>query len=168
MSVSDSTYRTTLGDGTSVLERVLLAIINAHTGADTEGRQWERLNAVMSALVGPTTAKERDLEKALLFIVRERQRDVCDVEMQAMCSEPSASRAQTRSVPTLARLAAVEILGCATPAEKVPAVHALCAMYQDRFGLHARDYDDVREALQSEAVQHICDELAEWGIATRA
>ena len=109
MSVSNSTYRTTLGDGTSVLERVLLAIINAHTDADTEGRQWERLNAAMSALVGPTTAKERNLEKALLFIVRERQRDVCDVEMHAMCSGAGASRAETRSVPTLARLAAVEI-----------------------------------------------------------
>ena len=167
MSGSDSTYRVTSGDGASVLERVLLAIINAHTDADTEGRQWERLSTAMSVLVGPATAKERDLEKALLFIVRERQRDVCDAEMHAMCSRKRASRAETRSVPTLARLAAVEILGCATPAEKVPAVHALCAMYQDRFGLHARDYDEVREALQSEAVQHICDELAEWGIATR-
>ena len=167
MSGSDSTYRAIFGDGATVLERVLLAIINAHTDADTEGRQWERLSTAMSALVGPATAKERDLEKALLFIVRERQRDVCDAEMHAMYSGKRASRVETRSVPTLARLAAVEILGCATPAEKVPAVHALCALYQDRFGLHARDYDEVREALQSEAVQHICDELAEWGIATR-
>ncbi len=167
MSVSDSTYRTTFGEGSSVLEQVLLAIINAHTDAETEGRQWERLNAAMSALVGPATAQERNLEKALLFIVRERQREECDVDMHAISSGPSASRLATRSVPELARLAAKEILGCATPAERVPAVHALCTMYQYRFGIHAREYDEAHEALQAEAVKHLCDELAEWGVPTK-
>ena len=167
MSVSGSNYPMVSGDRATVLERVLLAIINAHTTPGTEGRQWERLNAAMSALVGPATEEERNLEKALLFIVRERQRDECDIDMHALAIGASASHFSARFVPELARLAAVEILGCATPAEKVPAVHALCALYQTRFAKHAQEYDEVREALQSEAVKHFCEELAEWGIATQ-
>ena len=167
MSVSDSTYPIEFAGRTTVLERVLLAIINAHTTPGTEAHQWERLSAAMSALLGPATVDERNLERALLFIVRERQRDECDIDMHALATGASASHFSARSVPELARLAAVEILGCATPAEKVPAVHALCALYQDRFAKHAHEYDQVREALQSEAVKQFCEELAEWGVATQ-
>lgn len=167
MSVSDSTYRAASAGRATVLERVLLAIINAHTTPGTEAHQWERLSAAMSALLGPATVEERNFERALLFIVRERQRDECDIDMHALAIGASASHFSARSVPELARLAAVEILGCATPAEKVPAVHALCALYHDRFAEHTQEYDDVLEALQTEAVKHFCDELAEWGIATQ-
>jgi len=167
MSVSDSTCRAASAGRATVLERVLLAIINANTTPGTEAHQWERLSAAMSALLGPATVEERNFERALLFIVRERQRDECDIDMHALAIGASASHFSARSVPELARLAAVEILGCATPAEKVPAVHALCALYHDRFAKHAQEYDEVREALQTEAVKHFCDELAEWGIATQ-
>lgn len=57
MSGSDSTYAAIFGDGASVLERVLLAIIEAHTTLETEGRQGERLEAAMTALIGPVTPR---------------------------------------------------------------------------------------------------------------
>lgn len=167
MSVSDSTYRATFGDGASVLERVLLAIINAHTDAESEGRQEERLQEAMTALMGPATPKQRDLERALLFMTRERQKDICDIEMRSFCSEASVPKPSARSVPELAKVAAREVLGLTTAAEVIPAVHVLCAMFQDRFGIYAREHDDVREALEAEAVQGLCNELAEWDVPTR-
>ena len=51
MSVSDSTYLADFGDGNTVLERVLLAVINAHTTGETEGHKAERLQMAMMALI---------------------------------------------------------------------------------------------------------------------
>ncbi len=167
MSVSDSTFTAVATQNATVLERVLLAIINAHTDAESEGRQRERLDAAVTALVGPKTPKEHDLEKALLFMVRERQKDICDIEMRAFHPEAHASDPTARSVPELAKAAAKGILGRTTVAELVPTAHLLCAMFQDRLGIHAREHDEVREALEAEAVQRLCDELAEWGVSTR-
>ncbi len=43
MSGSDSTYHAMFGDGSSVLEHVLLAIIEAHSTPETSGSQQRRL-----------------------------------------------------------------------------------------------------------------------------
>lgn len=84
MSVSDSTYAAISEGGGTVLERGLLAIINAHTTSETEGGQAERLQAAMRALLGPITPNERDMERALIHMVRQRQKDACDIEMDAL------------------------------------------------------------------------------------
>ncbi|WP_162783669.1 hypothetical protein [Devosia naphthalenivorans] len=164
MSVSDSTYRATLGDGTSVLERVLLAIINAHTTGKTEGRQQERLDAAMVALIGPATRVEHDLERALHFMARHRQRDICDVEMRALrsCSVATIGTAQT--VPELANLAAREVMGCTRATDVQETARVLCEMFRRRDKVNDVEPDHVREALEREAMRRILDELAEWDV----
>src|SRR5690554_6075215 len=111
MSVNDSTCRADFGDGSTVLERVLLAIINAHTTSETEGRQQERLDAAMMALIGPATQFGHDLERALQFMARQRQRDICNIEMRALRSCAVAPIGAARTVPELAKLAACEVMG---------------------------------------------------------
>lgn len=162
MSGSNSIRATILGH--TVLERVLLAIINAHTTSESEGRQAERLQSAMGALLGPSTPQERDLERALVFMARERQRDICDVEMAALLPCPAKPEA-ARSIPELAKLAAREVLGCATGAELQAAARLLCEMYRRRG--KAAGHEHVREELQAEAIRRLCDELAEWDVPTK-
>lgn len=165
MSVSDSTYRATFGAGASVLERVLLAIINAHTTQETEGRQGERLEAAMAALIGPAMPSDRDMERALLHMARQRREDACDLEMAALRFRGGVQPRATRSVPELATAAVREILGI-TAADKAQAtVRILCEMFRKR--RTAMEHDPVREAREAEAVQRLCDELAEWDVPTR-
>lgn len=167
MSVNDSTYRADFGDGNSVLERVLLAIINAHTTNETEGRQQERLDAAMAALIGPATRAEHDLEHALQFMARQRQRDICDVEMRALRSCSVAPIGAARTVQQLANLAAHEVLGCASAADVQETVRVLCDMFRRRGKVNDVEEDYIRDALKAEAVQRVCDELAEWNVPTR-
>lgn len=165
MSVSCSTYVTAYGGGNTVLERVLLAIINAHTTDATEGRQAERLQTAMTALIGPAARDGQDMERALLFMRRHRQRDVCDVEMQALrlCA-PSCA---TRTVRELATLAAREVMGCTTAGEVQATADVLCEVFRKRGNAYDVASDHVQEALEAEAVQRLCDELAEWDVPTR-
>ncbi|WP_406873564.1 hypothetical protein WHT83_08875 [Aminobacter sp. P9b] len=167
MSVSDSTYWAIFGDGTSVLERVLLAIINAHTTRATEGLQAERLQAAMTALIGPAARDGQDMERALLFMRRHRQRDVCDVEMQALRSCAGSTTCATRTVSELATLAACEVLGCTTAGEVEVTARVLCETFCKRGSPYEVALDHVQEVLEAEAVQRFCDELAEWGVPTR-
>jgi hypothetical protein len=153
--------------GSTVLERVLLAIINAHTTQETEGRQGERLETAMRALIGPATPRERDMEQALLYMARQRQKDACDIEMGALRLCGDVRPRTVRSVPELATLAARDIMACTYPDEIQGTARALCKMYRRRGNLCAAAYDDVREALEAEAVQRICNELAEWDVPTR-
>lgn len=165
MSVSDSTYWAILGDGTSVLERVLLAIINAHTTRATEGLQAERLQAAMTALVGPAMPSHRDMERALLHMARQRREEACDIEMTALQFRGRVQPRAARSVPELATAAVREILGI-TAADKAQApVRVLCEMFRKR--RTTMEHDPVREAREAEAVQLLCDELAEWDVPTR-
>ncbi|TVR12261.1 MAG: hypothetical protein EA385_00030 [Salinarimonadaceae bacterium] len=166
MSVNDSTYRADFGDGYTVLERVLLAIINAHTTGETEGRQQERLDAAMVALLGPTAQVGRELERALQFMARQRQREICDVEMSALCSSPVAPGA-ARAVSKLAKRAAREVMGCTSAADIQATSSVLCEMFHKRGNGFGVDPDHVREALEAEAVQRLCDELAEWDVPTK-
>jgi hypothetical protein len=167
MSVNDSTYRAIFGDGTSVLERVLLAIINAHTTDETEGHQQERLDAAMVALIGPATQVGHDFERALHFMARHRQRDTCDLEMTSLQFCGSVQPRAARSVPELATAATREILGIFAADEKQATARVLCEMFRLRGKVHAVVHDHVRDALEAEAVQRLCNELAEWDVTTR-
>lgn len=162
MSVNDSTCRADFGDGSTVLERVLLAIINAHTTDKTEGRQQARLDAAMVALVGPATQVGHDLERALYFMARHRQRDVCDVEMRALRSCSCAPVGATRTVQELASLAAREVMGCTSAADVQETARVLCEKFRRRGKVNDVEPDHVRDALETEAVQRIIGELAEW------
>jgi len=166
MSVSDSTCRADFSDGNTVLERVLLAIIEAHTTGGTEGRQRERLDAAMAALVGPTIQVGHDFERALQFMARRRQRDICDVEMRALRSCSVAPVGAARTVPELAKLAAREVMGCASPADVQATASVLCEMFRRCGKVNGVEPDHVREALEAEAVQRLCDQLAEWDVHT--
>lgn len=167
MSGSGSTYVTAFGGCTSVLERVLLAIINAHTTDDTEGRQAERLEAAMTALIGPAVREGQDMERALLFMVRQRQKDICDFELRALRSCMHGPMRARRSVLELASLAAREVMGCTSVADVQATASVLCEMFRSRGKAYDVEPDHVREALESEAVQRLCDELAEWNVPNR-
>ena len=167
MSGSDSTFLAPFGDGSSVLERVLLAIIEAHTTPETEGRQQERLGTAMGALIGPVTDHERQIEQAVRYMVRERQRDICEAEMAAIPSSRTAATTSARPIAQLAEVAARKVLGCSTPAE-------LCAVARDlrlRYRLSAQtrpiEPDPITAALEEEAVGRILAELQEWGVPAR-
>jgi hypothetical protein len=123
MSGSDSTYLAPFGDGSSVLERVLLAIIK-HTrrprpkAVSKSGwtRPWRRLSE-------PVTDHERQIEQAIRYMARERQRDICEAEMAAIPCSRTAATTSARSIAQLAEVAARKVLGCSTPAE----LRASCA-----------------------------------------
>lgn len=162
MSVNDSTYLADLGEGSTVLERVLLAIIDAHTDAESEGCQQERLDAAMVALIGPAKQAGHDLERALQFMAQQRQRDICDVEMRALRSCSVAPIGAARTVPELAKLAAREVMGCTRAADVQETARVLCEKFRRRGNGARVEPDAVREALEAEAVQRIIGELAEW------
>lgn len=164
MSVGDSTYLAPFGDGASVLERVLLAIINAHTDAETEGRQWERLQAAMTALVGTEVRDGQDTEGALLFMVRARQKDICDAEMRVLSSRAASPTAAVRTIPELANFAARQVMGCTDASQVQATARVLCEMFRRRGKACAAEPDHVREAMEAEAVRRVLGELAEWDV----
>jgi len=165
MSGSDSTYRVPSGDGASVLERVLLAIIEAYTIPETKGSQQRRLETALAALMGSAPSAERDMERALLFMDRQRRQAVCEAEMLAL----SRSGDMAPAIPTLSELAedaARNVLQC-SEADLPTAVDALCRSFRQRAAHTAIEPDPICEARRTEAVERICDELAECDIATR-
>ncbi|MDH4986209.1 hypothetical protein QEZ47_11820 [Aminobacter anthyllidis] len=124
-----------------------MAVINAHTPDATKARQAERLQTAMTALIGPAARDGQDIERALLFMRRQRQRDVCDVEMQALHLCSGAPRCATRTILELATLAAREVLGCATTGEVQLTARLLCRMFRSQ-GISFEVWpDQAREAL---------------------
>ncbi|MGK6316305.1 hypothetical protein [Neorhizobium sp. DT-125] len=150
----------------TVLERVLLAIIKAHPSSDTDASDLERLDMAMTALIGAFRPDTARMEQALLFMVRQRQRDACDFEMSAFGSHRDEAFGTIRSMKQLAALAAREVIGLEHACDIQSAAHLLYDAYRGRNGLNSVEYDHVREAREDEAVRRICDELAEWDIAT--
>ena len=114
-------------DGT-VLECVLLAIIEAHTTPATDGDQHRRLNAAMDALTGDPKASKQDEANAKAFewMARERQRDACNHEMSVLLAGPNEAKRPRRSVRELAILAAHEFLNCLNDDELLAATDMLC------------------------------------------
>lgn len=163
MSGSGSTYFTACG-GSTVLKRVLLAIINAHTTRETEGCQAERLGAAMAALIGPPTRDEQDIEQALRFMVRQRQKDICDVEMRTLCAGSVAPVGATLTVRDLAMLAARKVMGCTGGEQVQMAADTLFERFHRASKAGTAELDYVQEALQDDAVRRILGELAEWDV----
>jgi hypothetical protein len=167
MSGSDSTTPAIVIHGATVLERVLLAIIIAHTTDQDEDCRAERLQTAMTALIGPARPDGHDMERALLYMVRERQKDICDFEMQALRLRAPASRSAIRPIPELATVAARDVVGCTTVAEVEATVSALREMFRQRCRDYEVEPDHVREAQEAEAVQRILSELAECDVPAR-
>ncbi|WP_299865673.1 hypothetical protein [uncultured Hoeflea sp.] len=164
MSGSDSTYHPDFGDGASVLERVLLAIIEAHTTPEAAGAQQERLQAAMVALIGPGTRKGHDMNKALLFMARQRRHAICEAEMLALSGRGGIPPA-ILTIAELAENAARKFLQC-RDTDLPAAVDELCKSFRRYKAGTAIEPDPICEALKTQAVERICDELAEWDIAT--
>lgn len=167
MSVSDPTYLVAFGGSPSVLERVLLAIINAHTTSETEDHKAERLQMAMMALIGPAARDEQDLERALLFMARQRQKDICDLEMCALRSSADEPIRAPRSVSELASLAAREVMGRKSTVDVRATASVLCAVFRSRGTACNVEQDYAQKALETEAVQRLCAELAEWDVPIR-
>lgn len=167
MSVSDPTYLGAFGGSPSVLERVLLAIINAHTTSETEGHKAERLQMAMTALIGPAARDEKDMERALLFMERQRQKDICDFEMHALRSFADGPMRAPRSVSELASMAARDVMGRKSIAEVQATASVLCGVFRNRGTACNVEQDYAQEALEIEAVQRLCAELAEWDVPNR-
>lgn len=161
MSGTDSTPVTMVHVET-VLERVLLAIINAHPAAAASN--IKRLDVAMTALVGVSRPHVAHIEKPVLFMVQQRQRDICNIELSALAPGSDIHTILPRSVPQLAQLAARDILGITCPAEVRATADMLCREYRSRATLHSVEYDPAREAMQDDAVHRILDELAEWDV----
>lgn len=167
MSGSDSTYLSTYGDGSNVLERVLLAIIEAHTTPETESHQQERLDAAMRALVGPVTERERRLEQAVRYMAQERQRDICEAEITAISSNRTAATTSARPIAQLAEAVARKVVGCSTPAELRAVARVLSQRYRLSAQMRPMEPDPITVALEDEAVGRIIAELEEWGVPAR-
>jgi len=167
MSGSDSTYAAKLSGGASVLERVLLAIIEAHTTPETDGRQQERLGTAMAAIIGPVTDHERQIEQAVRYMVRERQRDICEAEMAAIPSSRTAATTSARPIAQLAEAAARKVVGCSTPAELRAVARVLSQRYRLSSQTRPMEPDPITATLEDEAVGRILAELEEWGVPAR-
>ena len=147
--------------GATVLERILLAIINAHSSCDTDGQQAKRLEAAMLALLGPPRRNDCELDKALLFMVQQRRRDICLFELGAFLIRPNGTISTARPIFELASLAARDVMGCSDANEIQATARVLCSTYRKWGREQAGEHEHVREALENEAVERFCDELAE-------
>lgn len=163
MSVCNSTYAVVEAGDATVLKRVLLAIIKAHTTPETAGREAARLQAAMDALIGSASPDEKRMEEALQFMIRQRQRAICDAEMVILSLRGEITPDSIPTLSELAKAAAQEILHCHKTA--IPAmVRLLCRSYRQRVMYSTVEVDPIGKALEAEAVKRICDELYEWGV----
>lgn len=164
MSASDSTYLVPSGDGSNLLERVLLAFIEAHSTPATSGSQKRRLETALAALLGSASPAQRNMEAAHAFMVRQRRHAICEAEFSALSTYGEIPPA----IPTIVELtenAAQRILQC-KGTDLPAAVGELCKWFRRYATRTAIESDSICQALKSEAVGRICNERAEWDIAT--
>ena len=147
----------------TVLERVLMAIIEAHPSPEMERRQVDRLQEAMAMLLGTSKVHSAAIDKALMFMVRERQRDICNADMSALAIGSNITPLAVRSVSELAEIAARDVLGLACPVEVRAMVGVLDREYRRRTGWQAVEHP-AHEAMQDEAVRRILEELGEWDV----
>lgn len=152
------------GHGDTVLERVLIAIIKAHTTPATSGKELERLNIAMSALLGPVTEKESRLADAVAFISAQRGHDALARDMEFIASSKAQDSARSRSIAELARLAAREVVGC-SEGDLEGTAKVLSDRYRAGWQLSDTYMDPVEEALRLEAAEQICMILRDFGVS---
>lgn len=148
----------------TVLERVLLAIIEAHPSSELESRPVVRLQQAMAALLGESPTKWEAADKALAFMVRERQRDICGADMSMLTTGLGTALCAIRSISELADIAARDVLGLACASEICVAANYLSRAYRQDAKLGSIEHDPARQAMQDDAVQRILAELAEWDV----
>lgn len=175
--------------GATVLERLLLAIIDANPTVSSDTRQ-QRLNMAMKALVGDKATPhplydDRD-DKALRFMARELYRDRCKHDMHTLKNRNNTDAGpppKIRSHKALAEQAETEFFGSTDPSVRHANVNRLreklSGTYWRKQGKgstvdHERTYiyravehDYVAETLEAEGLRRICDELDEWGVKTK-
>ncbi len=152
--------------GDTVLERVLLAIIEAHTTPANSGQEHERLNIAMSALLGPVTERESRLAEAVAIMSAQRGHDALACDMELITSPKAQGRARSRSIAELALLAAREVVGC-SDGDLEGTVQLLGDRYRTGWELSDIDMDPVEEALRLEAAEQICMTLRDFGVSIR-
>jgi hypothetical protein len=152
--------------GDTVLERVLLAIIEAHTTPPNRGQALERLDVAMSALLGPVTERESRLTDAVVFMSGQRGQDALARDMEIVTPLEAEVRTRSRSITELARLAALEIVGC-SERDLEDTAEVLCDLYRTTCDRHGTDMDPVEEALRHEAAERICTTLRDFGVSIR-
>lgn len=146
----------------TVLERVLLAIIRAHPTLEADWQDYERLRVVMAALMGQGEAViKADFSAALDWMARERQHDLCDRDMKSLSG---FEYSPVRTIHELAMLAAHEFLQLGDVADNNELAKRLCVLFEAEGCLSRLGFDAEREALESEAVERVCAELAEWDL----
>lgn len=150
----------------TVLERVLLAIIEAHPSPEMESRQVDRLQEAMAMLLGRSRVHAAAIDRALLFMARERQRAICNAHMSALAIGSNITPLAVRSVSELAEIAAHDVLGLACPVDIRSMVSLLDREYRRQVGWQGIEYDPAQEARQDEAVRRILEELAEWDVSS--
>ena len=152
--------------GDTVLERVLMAIIEAHTTPANSGQELERLNIAMSALLGPVTEKDSRLAEAVAFMSAQRGHDALACDMELIASSKAQGSARSRSIAELARLAAREVVGCSEK-DLEGTAQVLSDRYRTGWEFRDIDMDPVEEALRLEATEQICTTLRDFGVSIR-
>lgn len=152
--------------GGTVLERVLLAIIETHTTPANRGQELERLDLAMSALLGPVTENESRLADAVAFMSAQRGHDALAGDMELISTSKAKDSARSRSIAELARLAAREVVGC-SEGDLEGTAKVLSDRYRTGWQLSDTDMDPVEEALRLEAAELICTTLRDFGVSIR-
>ena len=89
---------------------------------------------------------------------------MCDRDMKPWCDVREVS---VRSARELAMIAANDFLDPNEGGDMHAMTERLCALFKSRRGaVCGLAYDVEREALETEAVERLCAELAEWDIPT--
>lgn len=177
--------------GATAFERLLLSIISAHP--DQSGKtSKQRLDAAMKALVGERASPHREPgdrdDRALVWMGSERHIDKANQDMyfinhRLKLNQTAAPPRKPRSDLALAEEAADLFFGQENPEAR----HAIVNRLREKFsGSYARkqgkghgvdfeatyiyravEHDYVQESLEAESLKRVCDELAEWGVATQ-
>jgi hypothetical protein len=100
-------------------------------------------------------------------MAQQRQRDICDFEIGSVLNRTSGTTGAARPIYELASLAAREVMGCSDANKVLCTARVLCSTYDQLGREHSDEHDHFREALEAEAVQRFCDDLAEWDVPTR-
>lgn len=176
--------------GPTVLEQLLLAIIDAHPPLVAVESRQTRLNIAMKALTGAKSSaspfKNDRLDKALLFMATERYKDECELNwhlLKTRNESPTPKPPVVRSDLKLAELAARESLNDADSNTIHANTNKLRDMFSGRYWqkggkrtdidfkktyrFRVAEHDHAQEQKELNGLKRLCEELAHWGISTK-
>lgn len=176
--------------GPTVLEQVLFAIVKAHPPRSGGDSDRSRVNKAMGALLGSqqsqTPFDNNRFDKALRHMAKQRHIDEANVSLHQFKTRKEFSPVAPPAIRSYAELAR-EAASLYLPSENAEQVYSnakrleemMSGRHQKKGGKHtdidfertyhfrAVEHDYVGETLEAEAVARICNELAEFGIATK-